>query len=762
MRKSTKYAAIFLLSLALLLGSIPPAAYAEEIAEQTQIETAAEEEEITVDLSDHILQAGGFNQDQSVSSNRPKFAAAKKAVSDREGLIELLYQTVKNWDGTSTFVPIYLNDVVCLLEDLDSIFSQFINGHPELYYVSSWYSFSYSDDIVERVTLYFDPEKYDPDKVSAFETITSGILSQVKSSWSDEQKALFLHDYIVTHCEYDLTYSNYSAYDVLVTGSSVCQGYALAYYYLLTQCGIEADVITSVELNHAWNQVTIDGQKYYVDCTWDDPVADESSVLYQDYCRHTNFLRSQTGIIGTGHDSEDWVGMNGTVYDTASGSEYEEAWWDDTISAIPCVENLWAYVSDEDSAVYVYDYVSGSSRKLAEIGFYWPFIHLAAYGKYFYASTDDKIYQIGTDGEIKIFYELSEEELEEGSIYGIRIEDEYLYYRLYTGYDSGSFVEEKWIKLSEYEIAVQPTWIRLAGNGRYDTMSEIVNEGFSSIGGTVVVATGTGFKDALAAAGLAGLYDAPAILTDGKVLSHQAQEQLERLQPSQVFIAGGEAAVSKNVFNSIQTITGAQPVRLFGQTSAGTSAALATAGSGWSDTAIIATNKTFKDALSAAPVSYSLHMPILLADNGKSLNADVLSALKKCGIKKVIIVGGKLAVTENVEKQLVKNDISKNNISRIAGNTAVDTSAQIAEFGLSHGLTINGMGVATSQNYPDALAGAALCGHNNSVLLLADDKAMKNTSFPTKYKADFVIGYVFGGTIAVSDTVMKALQAAVK
>lgn len=72
------------------------------------------------------------------------------------------------------------------------------------------------------------------------------------------------------------------------------------------------------------------------------------------------------------------------------------------------------------------------------------------------------------------------------------------------------------------------------------------------------------------------------------------------------------------------------------------------------------------------------------------------------------------------------------------------------------------MGVATSQNYPDALAGVALCGHNNSVLVLADNKAMKNTSFPKKYKADFVKGYVFGGTLAVSDKVVKTLDAAVK
>ena len=316
-------------------------------------------------------------------------------------------------------------------------------------------------------------------------------------------------------------------------------------------------------------------------------------------------------------------------------------------------------------------------------------------------------------------------------------------------------------KTESIPVLEKTGWIRLAGKARYDTMEEIVKEGFQKTGGTVVVATGSSFKDALAAAGLAGLYDAPVILTDGKTLSSQARKQLIRLKPSKVFVAGGEAAVSKDVYYSIWDAAGVKPDRRFGQTSAGTSAALAKAGLGWSDTAIIATNKSFKDALSAAPLAYSLHMPILLADNGKSLNKEVLDALKSCNIRKVIIVGGTLAVTGDVENQLIKNGIS--NISRIGGSTAVDTSANIAEYAISErGMTINGMGVATSQNYPDALAGAALCGHNNSVLVLADDKAMKNTSFPKKYKADFVRGYVFGGTSAVSDKVFKALEAAVK
>ena len=293
-------------------------------------------------------------------------------------------------------------------------------------------------------------------------------------------------------------------------------------------------------------------------------------------------------------------------------------------------------------------------------------------------------------------------------------------------------------------------WKRLAGNGRYDTMAAIVSEGWKGqTGGTVVIATGESFKDALPAAGLAGLDDAPVVLTAGKSLSKQAETQLRSLKPSKVYVAGGSAAVSDGVLTAIQKATGVKPIRVFGQTSASTSAALATAGKGrWDDTAIIATNKSFKDALSVAPLSYAIHWPILLADNGKSLNKDVLKALKECGIKYAYIVGGELAVTKNVENQLWNEGIGV--INRLSGANGPATSRAIADFALERGLTAANMAFATSQNFPDALGGAALCGKNQSVLLLCDDKAQANLSFATDHADEIVTGYVFGGEYAFS------------
>ena len=90
------------------------------------------------------------------------------------------------------------------------------------------------------------------------------------------------------------------------------------------------------------------------------------------------------------------------------------------------------------------------------------------------------------------------------------------------------------------------------------------------------------------------------------------------------------------------------------------------------------------------------------------------------------------------------------------------SQSAIAKWGIQNGLSANNMGVATSQNYPDALAGAALCGYNKSVLVLADDKAMTNASFPKAYKSVIKRGYVFGGEFAVGKKTFDQLEASVE
>lgn len=92
------------------------------------------------------------------------------------------------------------------------------------------------------------------------------------------EKVLYFHDCLVGRCEYDDTFTKSQAYDCLINGLSVCNGYATAFYDLCRAAGLEANYISGTaavegggRISHAWNRVKMeDGQWRYYDVTWDD------------------------------------------------------------------------------------------------------------------------------------------------------------------------------------------------------------------------------------------------------------------------------------------------------------------------------------------------------------------------------------------------------------------------------------------------------------------------------------------------------------
>ena len=94
---------------------------------------------------------------------------------------------------------------------------------------------------------------------------------------------------------------------------------------------------------------------------------------------------------------------------------------------------------------------------------------------------------------------------------------------------------------------------------------------------------------------------------------------------------------------------------------------------------------------------------------------------------------------------------------------AYETAVLLAKWEMDQGMDVTRIGVATSANgYWDALSGAALCGVNNSVIVLADGgatSAVDQLIAPNAAKIEAV--NVFGGTAAidasVDDAIAKAL-----
>lgn len=139
--------------------------------------------------------------------------------------------------------------------------------------------------------------------ISAVSEEFSAALTLVTSEMSELEKAVIFHDYIVNRADYaektvqpdgSLNYApdEYNSVGVFLDGKAVCSGYASAYAALLRASGIEAVVVTSVEMNHDWTMLKIDGNWYHADCTWDDS---ENGIIY-DY-----FLKSDEEFIQLEH-----------------------------------------------------------------------------------------------------------------------------------------------------------------------------------------------------------------------------------------------------------------------------------------------------------------------------------------------------------------------------------------------------------------------------------------------------------------------------
>ena len=99
---------------------------------------------------------------------------------------------------------------------------------------------------------------------------------ELKTTMSSKEKAYVLYRYVVLNSKYDESYRYYTAYDAAVRGTAVCQGYAGMYSYLCNLAGVPMQGMTGNANGgpHAWNRIYENGQWFYIDTTFADPVPD--------------------------------------------------------------------------------------------------------------------------------------------------------------------------------------------------------------------------------------------------------------------------------------------------------------------------------------------------------------------------------------------------------------------------------------------------------------------------------------------------------
>ncbi|MBQ7602274.1 MAG: BspA family leucine-rich repeat surface protein, partial [Lachnospiraceae bacterium] len=337
----------------------------------------------------------------------------------------------------------------------------------------------------------------------------------------------------------------------------------------------------------------------------------------------------------------------------------------------------------------------------------------------------------------------------------------------------------------EQEIPKEPwTWTRLSGSNRYATMASINQAAFADGSmRTLIVATGESFPDALSGASLSGIYGCPIILTKSDALRKETKAEIERLaspEGCRVIILGGTGAVSQTVEDaiiamgySVERVAGTNRVKTAIEVyRKGVSEDAAFAAN---DTVIISTGYNYADVLSISPYAYASKTPILLTNQKGELSAEVKSLIKEAGFRKAIIVGGIGAVAESTEDYLKMQGLS---VLRLAGKTRYATSGTIMkwEIGLLSDeaiqpaviMTNAGMGVASGENFPDALASVSLLGQSRSVLMLVSNTKSRATiqdninELIKPYAREMKKGYIFGGTGAVSEEIEQLLNESIE
>ena len=164
------------------------------------------------------------------------------------------------------------------------------------------------------------------------------------------------------------------------------------------------------------------------------------------------------------------------------------------------------------------------------------------------------------------------------------------------------------------------------------------------------IATGEDFPDALAAAA-ATRGTGPVLLVRRNEIPQATRDELLRLQPQQIVLAGSTAVVSDSVLTQLQTFTGSA-VRVAG------SSRYATAVEVSRDRfqpgvpiVYVATGQNFPDALTAAAAGAQLGGPVLLTPTSQ-LDPATAAELHRLDPQRIVVVGSSAVVSNAVEAEI--------------------------------------------------------------------------------------------------------------
>lgn len=306
-------------------------------------------------------------------------------------------------------------------------------------------------------------------------------------------------------------------------------------------------------------------------------------------------------------------------------------------------------------------------------------------------------------------------------------------------------------RASDFELSA--AFARDAGRDRYETAVLVSRRHFDATGGQVVIATGRDFPDALSATPVTR-GEGPILLVETDRIPQQVKDELARLAPSKVVIAGSAAVVTDRVADEIAALTGAAIERRGGADRYET-AALLSAGAfePGVPVAYVATGLNYPDALAAGSAGAALGGPVLL-NKGDALQPSTRAELQRLKPARIVVVGSASVVSDKVFAEL--RALAPEAV-RLGGPDRYETSRAVTRDlrGVSEATTAY---LATGLDFPDALAAAPAVAATGGVLILVDSALTAGvTEEVVRNRVSRVVAV--GSTSAVTPTVITQLRA---
>lgn len=324
----------------------------------------------SVDISDKINRLGGLSTTYFPANDVQ--VMSDTLVSQMRVRIENAFY---NCDG-----HIDVKDLGVSLNNLDELVDAIVQVHNLDYryfcYAGEFrYSYNRNSLIIQDIWMVYtsdyalpgydtlgDSKKIE-NAIAKLVKVINDVVAGIDSSMTDVERILEVHDFLVRECDYD--YENYlnntlpsytgTIEGVLIKKKAVCQGYAEAFAIIMNHLGYDTYIVTSWEMNHAWNLIRVGDNWYHVDCTWDDPIFNGNTFYWNvnnDYADeghvgHTYFLKSDSEFKSLDHTS--WEGNVPAA--TASGT-YKNYCFYNKDRSMNYIDGYWYYIDDRNGAYY--------------------------------------------------------------------------------------------------------------------------------------------------------------------------------------------------------------------------------------------------------------------------------------------------------------------------------------------------------------------------------------------------------------------------